>query len=389
MGPGIHYLKMRIGLDLRPFLRDETGIGVYFRNLLSSLSAIDESNRYCLFSASRKDRFPKDRLPGFSNRILRDMPWPTRIVDWAWSRLGVPTLDALFRERIDLTHSPTPLILPTRGRRIVTAHDLFFLDFPDLTDDHTRTFFTRRAPGALRRADGVIAVSDYVRRRLVENVGVENRRVRVIHHGTDPAFRRVVSRNRLTALRARYGLPERFLLFVGASEPRKNLPMLVRSLNLLSKPVKAVPLVIVGRKGSDHARVLETVTREGAEDRVLWLNYCPSSDLPGIYRLAALLVIPSLCEGFGLPVLEAMAAGLPVAAARTAALPEIAGGAARYFDPGDPHDMARCLGEVLEDRDLRRQMIEAGKKRSSEFDWDRTARETLAFYRDVAGEGGT
>jgi len=374
-------------MDLRPFLRDETGIGVYYRSLLSALAEIDRDNHYCLFSASWKDRFREERLPPFASRTLRDAAWPTRLVDFAWSRLGRPLMDTLFDGRLDLTHSPTPLILPTRGRRIVTAHDLFFLEQPRLTDPHTRRMFRRRAPRSLRRADGVIAVSRHVRRILVERLGVEESRIRVIYHGIDPMYRCPVPRERLEEIRARYELPASFLLFVGAEEPRKNLPRLIRALRYLPRSAGPVPLVLVGKKGSDHARVRDTVDREGVSGRVRWLDYCPVSDLIAIYRAATLLVMPSLCEGFGLPVLEAMAGGLPVAAARVSALPEIAGEAARYFDPLDSKDMARCIGALLVDEDLRRCMMAAGVRRSRDFDWTRTARDTLAFYRDVGGEG--
>jgi len=381
---------MRIGFDVRSFLRDETGIGVYYRNLLFALAEIDSDHHYCLFSASRRDRFDPGRLPPFRHMTFRDLAWPSRLMDFAWYRLAWPPLDTFLRCRLDLTHSPTPLILPSRGRNIVTAHDLFFLEHPGQTDRHTRRYFVRRAARSLRRADGVIAVSHHVHARLLDLVeGLDPSRVRVIHHGTDPDFARSVPPERLTEIRKRYRLPEKFILFVGASEPRKNLPRLIRALPRMRRQFRAVVLVIVGRRGSDHANVMETVTREGVESRVRWLDYCPSADLRGLYDLAEMLVFPSLCEGFGLPLLEAMAAGLPAAVANAAALPEIAGESALTFDPLDPEDMARRIEEVLESDALRRRLREAGRKRSETFDWKKTAAETLSFYRDVTGAGST
>jgi glycosyltransferase involved in cell wall biosynthesis len=379
---------MRIGIDLRPFLGDETGIGVYYRNLLFALAEIDSANLYCLFSASWKQRFPSDRLPPFRRSRLKDARWPTRLVDYFWYRWGGPRLDAVFGMRLDLTHSPTPLMCPTRGGRIVTAHDLFFLERPEFTDAHTRKFFTRGAVRSLRAADGVIAVSRYVRDLLVGDRGVPEERVRVIHHGTDPRFRAPVSREHREEVRARHRLPESFLLFVGARETRKNLPRLIRALKLLPGDFRSTALVLAGRAGGDEQAIRQAVAREGLEERVRRLDYCPAADLPALYRMASLLVMPSLCEGFGLPVLEAMAAGLPVAAARAGALPEVGGDAASYFDPEDPGEMAGRIAAILSDQELREGLRAAGLRRSREFEWGRTAAKTLAFYRDVAGRGG-
>src|SRR4030042_1056628 len=123
---------MRIGFDLRSFLKEETGVGVYFRNLLRELAAVDRENEYFLFSSSWKDRFPPERLPGFARQRFRDFRLPVRLVNFLWYRIGWPTLDSFFRARLDLTHSPVPLHLPTRGRKVITVCDLFFLEPPAL-----------------------------------------------------------------------------------------------------------------------------------------------------------------------------------------------------------------------------------------------------------------
>ncbi len=180
---------MRIGLDLRPFLKDATGIGVYYRNLLFSLAEIDPSNEYFLFSSSFKDRFPKSQLPPFQKRCVRDLHWPSRLINWMWSRVQRPKLETFFKSALDLTHSPTPLVLPSRGRAIVTVHDLFFLEHPTRVDRKTRNLFLRHTRDSLDRADGVIAVSQYTKDETVRRFDLDPAKIRVIHHGLKKGMR--------------------------------------------------------------------------------------------------------------------------------------------------------------------------------------------------------
>ena len=374
---------MRIGFDLRPFLREETGIGVSFRHLLSALAAIDAENEYFLLSASWKDRFPESRIPPFQRMRFRDLKVPSRALTFSWSCLGRPTLDRLFKTGLNLTHSPVPLILPTRGKRIITVHDLFFLDEPGLTDRETRRTFVRRAGKAILAADGIITVSRFSRQTVLDRFPVVERRVKAIPHGLDTSFLAAPPAEDLDRVRAGLKLPGTFLLFVGALEPRKNLVRLIEALKLLGDRGLDPVLVVAGKSGPDSARVAETVARLGLGSRVMFPGYVDELTKRCLYRLATGFVFPSLVEGFGLPILEAMASGLPVAASGTSALPEVAAEAALYFDPKSPEDMADKIRSLLENRDLRRELIDKGRHRASLFDWSRAARETLDFYHEI------
>jgi len=376
---------MRIGADIRPFLEQETGVGVYFRNLLFRLAARDRENEYYLFSSSWKSRFRPERIPPFDRGRFRDFRIPVRALNWLWQTWSRPPLDAFFGVRLDLAHSPTPLILPTRGRKIVTVYDLFFLDEPEKADREARRVFRRRVAASLEKADGVLTISEFTRRALLDRFPLDERRVRTTHLGVDDAFRGEPDAAELERVRAELDLPRRFLLFVGASEPRKNLPGLVAALGLVRAGGLDVGLVVAGRPGEDEARVRQAVARSGLESHVRFAGYLPDSAVRALYRLAAAFVLPSFSEGFGLPVVEAIASGTPVICSAAGALPEVAGDAALYFDPREPRDIAARAAAVLEDAATRGRLIAQGRSRSRDFDWDKTAAETLAFYGEVAG----
>ena len=374
---------MRIGFDLRPFLKEETGVGVYVRNLLFALARIDVEDEFFLFSSSWKDRFSPDRLPPFARKRFLDRRIPVRVLDCLWSRVQRPTLEALFGTKLDLTHSPTPLFLPSRGKRIVTVHDLFFLDRPEMADRQARTDFARKAGRHIRGADGIVTVSEFTRRQVLERFGVDGARVRAIPHGLAEEWRREPDPGILRRLRAELDPPQRFLLFVGALEPRKNLPRLIEAIGILSARGLNVPLVVAGRPGGDSARVSEMIERRGLSPLVRVVGYLDEERLRALFRLATIFVYPSIFEGFGLPVIEAMASGLPVAASNASAIPEVAGGAALLFDPLNAEDIAEKVGVLWEDEPFGKFLVEKGRRRAEAFDWARTAASTLEFYHAI------
>jgi glycosyltransferase involved in cell wall biosynthesis len=377
---------MRLGFDLRPFLRFETGVGVYFRNLLFELARVDAENDYYLFSASWKDRFPPDKVPPFKHLHFRDLRWPVKAVNLGWYRFGRPSLDSIFRARLDLTHSPTPLPLPTRGRKIVTVCDLCFMDDPATADAEARRHFLKRTEASLQRADGITTISEFTKRALLDRFGLDEAKIKVTPLGLSRPFQDgLIPSGDLAAILRKYGLPAEFLLFVGATEARKNLPRLIEALAVVHRKYRPVPLVLVGREGGDHARVLAEIKARGLEAWVRLPGYLPEPEVGALYRAASGFVFPSTCEGFGLPLLEAMASGLPAAASGVSALPEVGGDAALYFRPEDPEDIADKIVRLLTDGDLRNTLRARGRERARAFTWDKTAAETLAFYRTVLG----
>ena len=378
---------MRIGVDVRPFLSRETGVGTYLRHLLFELARIDKDNEYCLLSSSWKERFPPEKVPPFARSRFRDLRIPVRALNFLWYRLSWPPFERFFGGRLDLTHSPTPVPLPGRSKKIVTVYDLFFLDDPDRSVREARRVFAGNLGGSLAAADGILAISEFTRRSILDRFPVPEEKIAVAPLGLNPLLAVDVPSAVLEKTRRKYGLPERFILFVGAVERRKNLVNLLEALALVRRTGDPIELVLAGREGEASAEVGAAVERLGLGSAVRTLGYLPDTEVRDLYRLARLFVFPSLCEGFGLPLLEAMASGLPSAVSRAGALPEVGGDAAAYFDPEDPGDIARVIMELLGDESRRRELADKGRRRASDFSWAETARRTLAFYERTAGAG--
>lgn len=375
---------MKIGFDLRPFLREETGVGIYLGNLLFELVRLDPENEYHLFSASWKDRFPADKIPPFARLKFRDSRIPVKLLNFFWHRWPWPRLDRFFGTSLDLTHSATPLILPTKGKRIVTVHDLFFLDSPAQSGPESGKFFFRRLAGSLGRADGIITFSRFFRDEIVARFGTNPARIKIIPHGLDPKFQEEIPASDLEEARRKHRLPDSFLLFVGAQEPRKNLPRLLEALKIVHLHGLKIPLVLVGPQGQDSKRLRAEADELGLSSWIRMTGYLDQRDVRYVYRLAEALVFPSLGEGFGFPPLEAMASGVPVVASSAPAIPEVCQDAALFFPPDSPDEMAEKIISILEDSQAREKLVVKGKQRAAAFSWKKAAGETLAYYRSLA-----
>jgi glycosyltransferase involved in cell wall biosynthesis len=301
--------------------------------------------------------------------------------------MGWPPLDKFFNTELDLTHSPIPLLLPTKGKKIVTVYDLFFMDFPAFVKGEARKNFAQRIENSLHRADGILVISQFVKDQIIERFSLNEDKIKVVYLGVDPNFSNKPSLTQAEIVKNKYGLPSKFILFVGAIEPRKNLVKLIDALGFIQKKSYAIPLVIVGKKGLDYQNLVKNIEKSELQSKVLFLNYLPDEDLKILYHLASCLVFPSLFEGFGLPLVEAMASECPLVISSTSALPEIALDAALYFQPEDAEEMAGQIIKVMDDEDLRKNLIERGTRRVKDFSWTQTAENTLEFYRTVLEEG--
>jgi alpha-1,3-rhamnosyl/mannosyltransferase len=263
----------------------------------------------------------------------------------------------------------TLYVLPPgfRGRTVVTVQDISFERHPELMSGRDRLLFRTLVPRSARRADRVLTGSEWTKRELVERYGLPPNKVIVTPYGVDPLFRPEGPR------------PERapYLLFVGAIQPRKDPVTAVEALARLDGDLT---LVLVGPEKGGGAAVEQAVVRAGLERRVETLGHVERGELAALYRGAACLVFPSWYEGFGLPVLEAMASGTPVVASNAGALPEVTGDAAVLVEPGDPASLADGISEALADR---RTLVVAGLDRATRFSWAECARRTVDVYRNL------
>ncbi|MFO7917885.1 MAG: glycosyltransferase family 1 protein [Anaerolineae bacterium] len=278
----------------------------------------------------------------------------------------------------------TEHLLPPLGRipTVLTVHDLIFERYPKYHKMMNYLYLRTAMPLYCRRATAIIAVSQSTRGDIVDLYNIPPKKITVIPEAADPNFRPQPA-ERIKAVRRRYGLPSRYLLAVGTIEPRKNLSRLADACSPLFAQDLVDALVLVGSKGwlyKDFFRHLESLPWR---DRILRTGFVQEQDLPAVYAGALLTVQPSLYEGFGLPVLEAMACGCPVCASDTSSLPEVGGQAARYFDPQDTEEMTHCIGHVLRHPHLRQEMAKKSLVRARTFSWKSTARQTLNLYRRV------
>jgi glycosyltransferase involved in cell wall biosynthesis len=369
---------MDFGLDVRPALSRPTGVGTYVQALVDRLPALAPEDRFHFFSASLKERYPSRAWP--ANVRLVDRRLPVAGLNSAWNRTGWPPLDRLVGAPLDLVHSPSPLLVPARrAKRVVTLHDLFFLKHPHLVEGETRRDFVTLVRDHVRRADGVLCVSEYTASEARRLLDVPEEKIAVTPHGVDPVYREAPPARQVEDTLRRLRLPPGGILYVGSAEKRKNLVTLVMAYMTLARRRHLPPLVL-GGPGAEWA---QAGSRVGPQ--IVATGYLAQRDVRALMAASCMLVLPSLEEGFGLPVVEAMAAGLPVVCSSGSALAEVAGDAACLVDAHDVNGLARAVERLLEDKTLAEEMRRRGLERSRRFDWDESARKTIAFYRKVLG----
>jgi glycosyltransferase involved in cell wall biosynthesis len=383
---------MIIGVDYTAAAWQGAGIGRYTRELIRAAVGLDQRRRYTLFFAARGLPVTspylddlRDLVAANPNVVVRPLPLSPRLLTIVWQRLRLPLPVERLIGRLDLVHAPDFVLPPTRARTLLTVHDLTFLVRPDCAEAGLRRYLTRAVPRALARADLVLVDSRATADDLARLLGVEAARVRLIYPGVDARFRPLKAAE-AEPWRARIGLPEAFLLFVGTLEPRKNLVRVVEAFRLLldtgGPDTAELQLVIAGRKGWLYEELFAAVARSGLGERVRFLDFVEDAGLPALYNLARAFVYPSLYEGFGLPVLEALACGTPVVTAEVSSLPEVAGTAATLVNPLSVSSIAEGMAEALA---RATELRAAGPPQARQFRWETAARALLQCYDELAG----
>jgi len=375
---------MRIGIDASSLVKEWTGIGIYTFNLLKNLFEIDRENEYRLFSYALKGSLKYSFECGGSNATIYHYRIPGKLLLKAWQWFDLPYIE-MFLGRVDIFHSTNFLVIPQyKGRRIVTIHDMYFFIEPEHTERFGGRYFLKTLPERIKGVDMVIAVSRNTKEDIMKFLGLPEERIRVIYEGVDESFKVIEDRGAIDRVKGRYRIEGDYLLFVGTLEPRKNLTRLIEAFSIL-KRVGRFPykLVLAGKKGWAIDGLFRKVEDPNIKGDVIFTGYVTPEDLPYLYNGAEIFVSPSLYEGFGLPVLEAMACGCPVVTSRVSSLPEITGDAAILINPEDVEEIADGIRMVLEDRNLRDNMIMRGLQRVKDFSWGKTAKETLRLYKEM------
>lgn len=378
---------MHIGIDYTAAVQQGAGIGRYTRNLIRALAELDFQNRYTLFLAGGWG--VGDGLGDWpSNFHMRSVALSDRWMHILWQRLRLPVPIQVITGRLDLYHSPD-FVLPPTGRTpaILTVHDLSFLRVPQFFVAGFKEYLQRAVSRAVKNACHILADSESTRRDLIELMEVSSERTSVLYPGVEPRFRPILNVELLDSVRARYALPERFILGLSTLQPRKNFDGLIRSFHQLLKLRRTEPevenlhLVIGGSRGWMYEDTLALVKDLRLEARVHFIGFVADQDLPILYSLALMFAFPSWYEGFGLPALEAMACGTPVVAANNSSLPEVVGEAGIMIDAGDTEALSEALADLLCDDHLRSRLVAAGYEQARRFTWKAAAERLLGVYR--------
>ncbi len=380
---------MRIGIDFTSAVRERAGIGRYARELIRALARCDHANAYALF-VPRDARAELLRYDWPSNFSIRRAPLTERYLAALWHRARAPLPVEAFIGKVDVFYSPDFLLPPTRARRkIVTVHDLSYVRVPECFPAPLLNYLNRAVPPSVARADLVLADAASTQRDLAEVYGVSLDKIKVLYSGVDARFRPNVGEDAKARVRElTRGKP--YLLSVSTIQPRKNYARLIEAfagianseLRIVNSQflIRDLQLMIAGGKGWMYDDVYASVERLNLRDRVLFADFVSDDDLPALYAGTTLFVYPSLYEGFGLPVTEAMACGAPVVSSNASSLPEVAGDAALYFDPRDVDAMTDAMLRALADDALRADLRAKGFAQAKKFSWEKAAGELLESW---------
>lgn len=371
---------MRIAIDYTSAARQRAGIGRYTRSLIRALAAQDTSSQYALYVPGNAQYLQDTRNFPKNFRVTR-APLPERYMVALWQRAQIPLPVEWFTGAADIFYSPDFVLPPTRAKKkILTIHDLSFKRIPETAVPTLKWYLEGAVPRAIERADLILADSDATRNDLIELFHTPAERVQTLYSGYDAMFRRITDENEGARVRAQYQLHKPFILHVGTIEPRKNLVRLIEAFSRLPQR-NELELVIAGGRGWMYDEIYAAPEKFGVRASVRFLGFTPDAALPALYSLAELVTYPSLYEGFGLPVLEAMACGAAVVASNNSSIPEVAGDAAVLIAARDTEALASAMERVLEDAALRASLQQKSLKQAGRFSWEKSAQQLKAAFR--------
>jgi alpha-1,3-rhamnosyl/mannosyltransferase len=364
---------MKIAFDLRRI--KNPGIGRYMKCLAEAVTAQAPEHEYLLI------------LPADGESLVEapnaEKISPTLKYYSLREQIELPRI--LRYHKVDLLHSPhflLPLVRPCPV--IATIHDVIYLACPqDLPSPIGRLYYRGMMKACSRLATRIITDSEYSKADIIRHLHADPGKVEVIYPGVDPSIRQVTHKAELKAVRIKYGIDREYVLCVGIYKPRKNHAGLLRAFQQFLAKGNQAQLVIAGPMNEGEAELRRLAAELDIARHVVFTGFVNEADLPALYSAARVFVCPSLYEGFGFPVLEAMACGVPVACSSATSLPEVAGDAAAYFGPRDKEEFVSVLQSVFIDPELRVALIEKGRKNLQRFSWQTTAAQTLAVYHDA------
>jgi glycosyltransferase involved in cell wall biosynthesis len=378
--------KTIIGIDISRTVEEVMGVGSYAKNLIYALAKIDSENDYLLYGIFY-DCYPKEwkkaaipKSPNFKLYQKNSLSW---LVRRKW-RNGRKYGEKLLGQ-IDLLHSTAYTMPPISTiKAVVTIHDLSCFVYPQYHTEANYQFVTKNVHQAARHANFIIADSENTKKEIIRFLHVPEEKIDVIYLAAGEAFNKKCSSESIIQIRNKYGIKNPYFLVVGSIEPRKNLASALIAFKAL-REIRRIDyqFVVAGGKGWENESFYQLLKKLNIDNSLILTGYIPEGDLPGLYQGAEVFVYPSFYEGFGLPVLEAMASGTPVITSNTSSLPEVAGDAAVLINPTEIFDLYEAMEAVVTKPSLREELKGKGLEQSKKFSWEKTAQQTLQVYHNV------
>ncbi|OGI26844.1 MAG: hypothetical protein A2359_03905 [Candidatus Moranbacteria bacterium RIFOXYB1_FULL_43_19] len=375
---------MRIGIDIRVIGKKRTGDEVYFFNLVKNLAAIDQKNEYSLYT----DRDP-EKDEGLAREIAKlELGENLKVVfvkntnRFCWNFRYLPMY--LKKNPVDIFHTQyiAPFRLPKNIKLVLTIHDISFNFFPQHIKKSDLVFLKTLIPRSIQRADKIIAVSKSEKKNIIDFYKLSPEKVDFTYNGVNyQKFNQKFSPEKIKEINTKYQIPNtRYILYIGTFQPRKNIPVLIESIKNLD-----IKLILAGNREAHNfdKRIDEAIEKNNLKNKVIFPGWIDEDDKPFLLQSASCFVFPSLYEGFGIPVIEAMSAGTPVICSNIPVLQELADDTALFCDPKNSGDFTKNIQKILINENLRNNLVKKGRDTAQKFIWQKTAEKTLEIYTSL------
>lgn len=379
--------NMKIAFDVSPMINShKSGVGYCTYGFVKTMVSQYDNSYILNYINNPKYKKNLNTLIVGKNVKINSFCFKNSVYKVASTFLPIP-YGAFFKDSADITHFFNYYLPPgVKGKKIVTVHDMTYKRFPETVRFRTKQMLNLNLKKSLKRADIILTVSEFSKSEIITYFPEVKDKIRVVYNGVDlDVFKPLLDKNIKIGIAKKYNLPERYMLYLGTLEPRKNLERLIDSYYLLLKEFNSVPkLVLAGGKGWLYNSIFNKVSTLGLEDKIIFTGYIDEKDVAPLISAAEIFLFPSMYEGFGMPVIEAMACGSPVLTSNVSSLPEVAGDAAVLVDPFSVEDIKNKLQLLLIDEALRKRLNKAGLKRAKRFSWDVVTKDLYEIYKELA-----